>query len=244
MATAVISSILPVSGPPGTVITVTGSGFDPTAQVGCPSLVQTTDTSSTSLQAAIPPDLVGPEGGSMLVVVFVRNADGSISNMVQFTVLFPAAALQSWTTIMQVTGEVPNFVRGGNITDATINTWIRSISQSVSACMFRRGLSLDPTQWQQADPFSASPSPAAVLEQITRYGAAARLAAAISGQFGGAGEWGLQRNLDAAFAREFQLLTTGAYDKLFNPASVTEETGQMVAASGSGRPAFRKEQRF
>jgi IPT/TIG domain len=247
---AVITSISPVSGPPGTVITVTGSGFDTTAKVGCPVLVETTDTSSVSLQATIPPDLNGPAGAQMLIGVFVQNADGSISNMVQFTVLFPAVNLQAWTSIDQVCGEIPNFIRGGSIPDSTITTWIQSISQSVSSCLLRRGLPMDPTLWWQPTPSDASPTPAAVLEQITRYGAAARLAAAISGQFAGGGEWGLQKNLDAAFAAEMKLLSQGSYDKLFQPAAATEETGQLVDTGqittqrgGSGQ-AFYKEQRF
>lgn len=245
---AVITSIAPVSGLPGTVITVAGTGFDPTAQVGCPSLVETANTSSTQLQAAIPADLAGPAGGSMIVVVFVQNADGSLSNIVQFTVQFPAVALQAWTTIGAVCGEVPNFQRGGNITDEAINTWIRSISQTVSSCLLRRGLPLDPTLWWQPAPSDASPTPAAVLEQITRFGAAAKLAAAISGQFSGGGEWGLQKNLQASFVAEIKLLSDGSYDKLFSPSAATEETGQQVATGptpgGWSQQAFRKDQIF
>lgn len=244
MATAVISSISPTSGAPGTVIAVTGSGFDPTAQVGCPALVDTVNTSSASLQAAIPADMAGPEGGSITVVIYVRNADGGISNMIPFTVLFPAADLQAWTSIDKVCAEIPNFIRGGNIPDSTINTWIKSVSQSVSSCLLRRGLPLDPTQWWQPAPSDASPTPAAVLEQIARYGAAARLAAAISGQFAGGGEWGLQRNLDASYTAEMKLLSSGSYDKLFNPTAATEDVGQLVATSDAEHRAFRKDQRF
>ncbi|HEX4311890.1 MAG TPA: IPT/TIG domain-containing protein [Acidobacteriaceae bacterium] len=247
---AVITSISPVSGPPGTLVTVAGSGFDSTARVGCPTLVDTVNTSSASLQATIPADLAGPEGGSMIVVVFVQNADGSLSNMAQFTVLFPAAELQAWTSIDQVCGEIPNFNRGGNIPDSTILTWVKSISQSVSSVLLRRGLPLDPTQWQQPSPSSASPSPAAVLEQVTRYGAAARLAAAISGGFGAGGEWGLTKNLQAAFDTEMKSLESGGYDKLFQPAAATVETGQLVSTgnavtfNGSAGQAFRKDQVF
>lgn len=226
---AVITSISPASGAPGTAIVITGTGFDPGARVACPSLVPTVNTSSTQLGATIPA-LEGPEqgGGSMVVAVFVQNADSSTSNIVLFTVIFPATALQSWTTIDQVVGEIPQFARGGQIPDKTIQNWMASVSQTVSSCLLRRGLPLDPTLWQQATPGTASPSPAGVLELITRYGAAARLAAAISGQFSSGGEWGLSKNLQAAHAREFGLLEEGCYDKLFLPAAATVESGQLV----------------
>jgi len=249
---ATISSISPVSGAPGTIITVTGSGFDIAAQVGCPALVDTTYVSPTEMQATIPADLVGPEGEQMAIVVFVQSGDSSLSNVVQFTVLFPSAALQSWTTIDRVVAEVPGFQRGGsNIPDTTINNWIISIAQSVTSCLLRRGLPLDPTQWQQPVGNNASPSPQAVLEQITRYGAAARLAAAVSGQFSGGGEWGLAKDLAASYKTEFNLLSNGDYDKLFSPTAATVESGQQVEAGSIGLSsggwsgqAFRKGQIF
>ena len=186
----------------------------------------------------------------MIVVVFVQNADGSISNMLQFTVIFPAVNLQAWTSIDQVVGEVPGFQRGGNISDDTINNWIRSISQSVSSCLLRRGLPLDPALWAQASPQSASPTPAAVLELVTRYGAAARLAAVVSAQFSSSGEWGLSKNLAASYDKEFRLLSDGSYDKLFKPSAATVESGQVVGTnellgfSGDPDQAFRKDQVF
>ena len=249
---ATISSISPVSGAPGTIITVTGSGFDTAAQVGCPALVDTTYVNSTTLQATIPAELVGPEGGQMAIVVFVQSADASLSNVVQFTVLFPSAALQAWTTIDRVVAEVPGFQRGGaSITDSAINNWIVSIAQSVSSCLLRRGLPLDPAQWQQPVGANASPSPQAVLEQINRYGAAARLAAAVSAQFSGGGEWGLAKDLAASYKTEFNLLSNGEYDKLFSPTAATVESGQQVDAGGIGLntggwdgQAFRKGQTF
>ncbi len=247
---ATISSISPVSGAPGTIITVTGSGFDAVAQVGCPALVDTTFVNSTTLKATVPAELVGPEGGQMAIVVFVQSADASLSNVMQFTVLFPSAALQSWTTIDRVCAEIPGFNRGGsNIPDTTIDGWMISIAQSVSGCLLRRGLPLDPTQWPQA--VSGSPAPQAVLEQVTRYGAAARLAAAVSAQFSGGGEWGLAKDLAASFKTEFNLLSNGAYDKLFSPTAATVDSGQQVDAGGIGLTsggwsgqAFRKDQVF
>jgi hypothetical protein len=250
MAAAIISSISPVSGAPGTAITVSGSGFDATARIGCPVLVDTTFGSSSSLQGMIPADLAGAPGQSMLLAVFVQNADSSLSNMLQFTVLFPAVNLQAWTSIDLVIGEVPGFLRNGTISDDTINNWIRSIAQSVSSCLLRRGLPLDPALWAQATPGSASPTPVAVLELITRYGAAARLAAVVSAQFSSGGEWGLSKNLQAAYDREFKLLSDGSYDKLFKPSAATVESGQIVGAnqlltfSGDPDQAFSKDQVF
>jgi hypothetical protein len=248
----IISSISPVSGAPGTVITVSGSGFDSAARVGCPELVDTTFTNSGSLQATIPVSLDGPGGGSMIIVVYVVNSDGSVSNMVQFTVQFPSVLLQAWTTIDKVVGEVPAFTRGvGAITDENIRTWIKSISQSVSACLLRRGLPMDPTLWQQPSAQNAYQSPVDVLEMITRYGVAARLTAAIQAQFGAGGtEWSLSKNLDAAYTRELKLLQGGDYDKLFLPAAATVESGQLVStgdvfkANGRSEQAFRKDQVF
>jgi hypothetical protein len=248
----VIASISPVSGAPGTVITVSGSGFDAAARVGCPELVDTTFTNSGSLQATVPVSLDGPGGGSMIIVVYVQNSDGSVSNMVQFTVQFPSLILQSWTSIDKVIGEVPSFTRGvGAISDDNIRTWIKSIAQTVSACLLRRGLPMDPTQWQQPSAQNAYQSPVDVLEMITRYGAAARLAAAVQGQFGaGSGEWSLSKNLDAAYTRELKLLSGGDYDKLFLPAAATVESGQLVSvgdvfrANGESEQAFRKDQVF
>ena len=127
---------------------------------------------------------------------------------------------------------------------------MRSIAQSVSGCLLRRGLPLDPTLWAQTSTESGSPTPAAVLELITRYGAAARLAAVVSAQFSAGGEWGLSKNLAASYDREFKLLSDGAYDKLFKPSAATVESGQLVGANelldfgGNPDQAFRKDQVF
>lgn len=247
MSNPVISSISPASGAPGAAITVSGSGFIAAAQIGCPSFVPTTFVSAGSLTAVIPA-MEGTPGGSQLVAVFVLNPDGSVSNAVNFSVQFPRSAAQSWTDIDRVCGEVPAFTRGvGNITDATIIGWIQSISQSVTSVLLKRGLPLDPSQWQQADTQSASPSAAATLELITRYGAAARLVAAIASQFSG-GTNALATNLERSYNREFQALVNGDYDKLFQPSAATEITGQSVGTSVSGGdstcPVFRMDQRF
>ena len=246
MSSPVISSVSPVAGAPATAITVSGTGFTAGAQIGCPSLVNTVFVSSTQLTAVIP-QMEGPAGGSMLISVFVVNGDQTLSNVVTFTVQFPRLAAQGWTTIDLVCGEVPGFTRGGNIPDKTITGWIQSISQSVTSCLLRRGLPLDPTLWQQADPLSADPSAAATLELITRYGAASRLVAAISSQFSG-GSNALQTNLQSSYNREFQLLASGAYDKLFLPTAATEISGPSLASnlqSGQqGHSMFRKDKVF
>lgn len=248
MALPNISSISPVSGAPGTAIVVSGSGFDAAARIGCPTLVDTTFVGAGELHAIIPADLEGAPGQTMLVAVFVQ-ADG-ISNMVQFTVQFPASSSQPWTTVDLVAGEVPGFLRGGNISDSTISNWIRSIAQSVAGCLLRRGLPLDPTLWAQASVETGSLAPAGVLELITRYGAAARLAAAVSAQFSGGTEWGLSKNLQSSYQAELKALNEGQYDKLFKPAAATIESGQVVAAnelltfSGDPDQAFRKDQVF
>jgi hypothetical protein len=251
MPAAVLSSISPVSGAPGTVITLTGSGFDTTAQVGCPVLVATTNTSSTSISAAIPPDMEGPEGGSVLIAIYVVNADGSVSNQLTFTVQFPAVDLQTYTSIDLVCGEVPGFQRGFAITDANILAWMKSIAQTTAGVLLRRGLPLDPSQWQQATATTAFPTAAGVLEQIVRLGAAARLAAAVAAQsMGGGADWGFSKNLSSAYQTEMKLLTEGEYDKLFLPSASTVEAGQLVAPGelatnrGWDGQIFRKEKVF
>jgi len=251
MAAPTLTSVSPALGPPGTVITCLGSGFDAGAQVGCPALAETTFVSAAELEAAIPADLVGPAGGSAVVSVFVQNEDGSRSAIVSFTVNFPypASTLQSWTNIEAVCGEVPGFRRGGQVQDSAIEGWMRSIAQSIAGAMLRRGLSLDSTQWQQPDAATAMPTPAGVLELINRYGAAARLASAIAGQFS-QGEWGLAKNLQADFGRELKTLGDGGYDKLFKPAAATVETGTQFAGGdietddGDAERAFSKTQIF
>ena len=236
-----ISSISPVSGAPGTVIALVGSGFSAASQVGCPSLVPTTYVVATDLQATIPA-MEGPAGSSITIGIFVIDS-GNISNVVTFAVTFPVSVAQAWTTIDQVCGEVPSFLRGNAITDDSINRWIQSISQSVTAMLLRRGLPLDPTQWAQPSANTAAPTAAATLELVTRYGAAARLAGAIASQFG-SGTSGIQVALQKSYDTEFKLLESGAYDKLFMPAASTEITQVSIATQQQlGEPtwpAFRK----
>jgi hypothetical protein len=184
----------------------------------------------------------------MRVGVFVRNADGSASQALPFSVLFPVARLQSWTDVGRVAGEVAGFARGGNISDAQIQTWIESVAQSIAGAMMRRGLSLDPATWQLPGT-AADPAPVGVLEMINRLGAAARLAAAIAGQWT-SGEWGLAKGLTADYQREMAALSRGDYDKFFRPQAATVESGPLLAAGDTSRPdgrpsnEFRKEQVF
>lgn len=241
MATPVLTSVSPSSGPPGTAITCLGSGFDAAAQVGCPALAATTYVSGAQLQATIPASLAGPSAGSLVVNVYVQNADGSLSGIVPFTVQFPwpVAEQQSWTNIGAVCAEVPNFKRGGNIQDSTIEQWMRSVAQSINGALIRRGLSLNPASWQQPDPATGNPGPAGLLEQINRLGAAARLAGAVGGQFT-AGKYGLAVQLNEDYLRELKLIEGGEYDKLFNPAAATMDVGPFFGAGdmsdGNGNP--------
>jgi hypothetical protein len=251
MATPTLTSISPTSGPPGTVITCLGAGFDAGAQVGCPVLVATTFVSATELRATIPADLVGPAGGSSQVAVYVQNEDSSTSAIQLFIVQYPypSASLQCWTNVEAVCGEVPSFRRGGRIQDAIIEGWMRSVAQSIAGVMLRRGLSLDSADWQQPDATTAMPTPAGVLELVNRLGAAARLAGAIASDFT-SGEWGLAKTLRADFERELRTLAEGGYDKLFRPAAATLDSdaqfagGDLETDDGDAMPAFTKTMEF
>lgn len=243
-----LTTVSPLFGPPGAAITLTGSGFTAASQVGCPALQPTTYVSGVQLAAAIPAGIDGPSGGSTAIAVFVMNADGSTSSVVMFTVQFPAAQLQAWTTADQVCGEVPGFARGGAITDDQIQNWIASVRQSISGAMLARGLSLNPAVWQQPDD-TANPDPADVLEMINRYGAAARLSSAVSSLFS-QGTSDLTSQLNKAYANEMARMEKGGYDKLFLPSAGTLDPGPELSVgnmdNGRGRDerAFRKEMRF
>jgi len=250
MAAPTLNSISPTAGPPGTEITCLGAGFDAGAQVGCPALVATTWVSAGELKATIPA-LLGEPGQPVNVVVYVRNADASLSVSKTFSVTFDLleTRLQAYTTVAAVAGEVPGFKRGGQIADMTIESWIKSVGQGINGAMLRRGLSLDPADWQQADADTAMPSPVGVLENLNRLGAAARLAAAVGGQ-AGTGEWGLAKSLREAHTQEMNLLRDGGYDKLFRPAAATIESapqlavGDMKDEDGNVEQAFQKGQVF
>jgi hypothetical protein len=250
MAAPVLSSISPSYGPPGTAITCLGSGFDAAAQVGCPALVATTFVSAGELRAVIPADLAGPAGGSVVVSVFVQNVDAARSAILPFTVQFPypISTLQGWTNIEAVAAEVPGFKRAGRIQDPTIEQWIRSVAQAIAGAMMRRGLSLSSGDWSQADSV-LMPTAGGVLELINRLGAAARLAAAVASDFT-AGEWGLAKALTRDYEREVKTLDGGGYDRLFNPAAATVETGTQVSVGdietddGEAERAFTKDQVF
>ncbi|MGE5570118.1 MAG: IPT/TIG domain-containing protein [Rhodospirillales bacterium] len=247
MAVPTLNSVSPQSGPPGTAVVCLGAGFDPGAQVGCPALVETTFVSVGEVRAAIPADLVGPAGGSFQISVYVRNEDGAISAVLPFTVTFgwPSGDLQSWTSIEAVCGEVPGFRRGAAVSDAQIQVWMRSVAQSIAGAMLRRGLSLDPAQWQQPDAGTAMPAASGLLELVNRLGAAAQLAAVVGGQFT-QGEWGLAKTLERRFEREMKALAEGGYDKLFRPAAATVESGRQAYGGdiGDASPAFSKDQVF
>ncbi|HWQ55674.1 MAG TPA: IPT/TIG domain-containing protein [Bryobacteraceae bacterium] len=250
MAAPVLASLSPSSLPPGAVVTVTGSGFDAGARIGLGgTLLETTRVSAGQLTAVVPADLVGTAGSTAVLAVLVQNEDAAQSGTLPVTVVFPFAAGECWTTLDAVVAEVPNFKRGGGIQDGTILGWMRSIAQSINGAMLRRGLSLDAADWQQPAAGSASPTPQSVLELINRYGAAARLAAAVGGQFG-SGEWGFAKDIRAQFEREFKALESGSYDKLFRPAAATIETGRqfdggdLENAGGAVERAFSKTKVF
>lgn len=241
-----ITSISPLSGPPGAALTVTGSGFVAGARIGCPVLVDTRFVSENELACEVP-DLSGT--GTLGISVYAQNPDGSVSNVATFTVVFETRAPQGWTDIERVCGEIPNFRRGGEILDATINGWIRSVAQAINAALLGRGISLHPADWQQPAAGSAMPSPVDVLEQINRYGAAARLAGAVGGQFSAAGEWSVAKNLRADFEGEMKLLRSGAYDKMFRPLAPTQqgpevEVGEVLTDSGDPDRLFTKDKIF
>jgi hypothetical protein len=222
-------------------VTLAGAGFTSGSQAACPSLVATTYVDAGTLTAAIPADVTGPAGGSVVVNVFVQNDDGTVSAALPFTVLFPATLLQTWTTIDAVCGEVSGFKRGGSVSDDQINIWMRSIAQTIAAVMLKRGLPLNPALWPAPDP-TASPSPAELLEMINRLGAAARLAATIGAQFvAGGGEWGVAKGLRTAFDDEIVTLREGEYDKVFLAAASTVEPGPLLGAGPAwSEPAFTK----
>jgi len=251
MAAPTLTLVSPAFGPPGTAIALTGTGFAAGTQVGCPALVTTVVVGATSLTAAIPLDVLGAAGTDVVVMVFVLNADGSKSAGLPFTVKLPADHLQTYTTIEAVCGEVVGFKRGGNIPDAIILGWMRTIAQSINGALLKRGLPLDASLWQQAAAGSGQPAPSAVLDMINRLGAAARLATVVGSQFT-AGESGLGKNLQAEYFRELKALKDGDYDKLFLPAAATMLSGPHLAVGdvskpdGSGDPdqAFSKDQIF
>jgi hypothetical protein len=243
-----LTSILPASGPPGTVVTASGTGFDPGSQIGCPSLAPTTYVSSTQLSAAVPVDLLGPAGGSAAIAVFVVNPDGSTSSVLMFTVEFPATTLQSWTTIDAVCGMVPGFARGGAISDESITEWIEGTAQAIAAIMLKRNLPTNPTQWTQPGA-CGMPSAAGLLEMLNRLGAAADLASAVASLWGQS-EWGVAATLRSKYDDEMLTLREGEYDKLFLPAAATLEPGPLFASGdttdwrGFDERAFRKDQVF
>ena len=236
-----LTSISPLSGPPGTAITATGSGFDAASRIACPTVQSTTLNPDGTLTAAIPADLEGPGGGTLPLGVFVIGGDGSASAVILFTVDFPPVALQGWTTIEAVCGMVPGFQRGGLISDGRITEWIQGAGQAVAAIMLKRALPTDPTLWPPAAA-NAMPSPAELLEMINRLGAAADLASAV-GSLWGAREWDVAKSLQKKYDSEILTLREGEYDKIFLASAATIDPQPQLAAD-TECPAFRKHQVF
>jgi hypothetical protein len=244
-----LTSISPLSGPPGTTVTLTGAGFTAGSRAACPALAPTTYLSAVSMTVQVPVDLAGPAGGTIPVGIFVVDPDGTISAVQIFTVQFPDSKLQSWTSIGSVCGEVPGFQRGGQIDDRQIQVWIESIAQEIAGLMLRRGLPLDSTQWQQPTA-DAWPTPAGLLEMINRLGAAAQLAATVAAQFTGQ-DLPIRRNLQSRYDDCKKALLGGDYDKLFLPSAATLAPGPQFAGgnmtsnrTGRDERSFRKDQVF
>lgn len=229
-------------------MTIAGTGFDAGSRVCLPVAVATTFVSSVQVQADVPANFAGADGGAVQIGVFVLGADGSASNVWPFTVTIPASRLQAYTTIDAVCAEVPGFMRGGQIDDDSVQRWISSVAQVVKGSMLKRGLSLDPADWQQAGA-DGTPAATEVLEMINRLGAAARLASAVVSLFGNA-DAAFSRNLQSAFKDELGRLEGGSYDKAFSPAASTAETGPLLSygdtsrADGEPTTMFRKETKF
>jgi len=237
-----LTSISPLSGPPGTAITAAGSGFDAACRLACPTLQPTTLNRDGTLTATIPANLEGPGGGTMPVGVYAIGCDGSTSAVILFTVEFPPGLLQGWTTIDAVCGMVPGFQRGGQISDDRITEWIESAGQALAAIMAKRGLPLDPTAWPPA-PTGCMTTPAGLLEMINRLGAAADLAGAV-GSLWGAREWDVAKTLRQQYDDEMLTLREGEYDRVFLAAAATVEPRPQLAAFGECHPAFRKDKVF
>lgn len=236
-----LTSISPLSGPPGTVVTLTGAGFDAGSRVACPVLVPTTLVNAETLTAAIPVDLAGPAGGTMQVGMFVMGSDNSVSAVLPFTVMFDADRLQGWTTIDAVCGMVPGFARGVSVSDDRITEWVQGNASEIAAVMAKRNLPIDPTQWPGAN-LAGMPSPAEMLEQLNRLGAAADLASAVCSLWGQR-EWDVAKGLQEKYDAGMMALREGEYDNIFLASAVTVEPGvQFGGCSGWG--VFRKEKVF
>ena len=233
-----------------------GSGFDAAAQVACPSLVPTTvNAGKTQAAAAIPADMEGAPGTTLIIAVYVQNPDGSVSATLPFAVIFPALELQAWTTVDKVCSEVPGFVRsgsGGELDDGVIENWIKSAAGEIAGALMKRGLSLNPADWSQPCAANGYMSPISVLEHINSHGAGMHLAAWVGARFTQGGQdWALTKLLERTYTRELQDLAAGAYDKLFRASgAATVETGVQVSGGdiftnkGNADQAFSKDQVF
>jgi hypothetical protein len=233
--------------PPGAQVTITGTGFTAGSRVCMPAAVPTVFEDALTLQAKVP-EIAGAAGTSMQIGVFVLGDDGTVSNVLAVTVELPADRLQTYTTIGAVCGELPAFVRGGKISDATIRGWMKTAAEAIRAALLRRGLPIDPTQWPAAG-LDGTPSPGSQLELINRMGAAARLAYAAASMFG-TGDTGFAKALQKQYDDAMGQLQSGAYDHLFRVGAATAESGPLLSAgdmtddAGNPTSAFTKERVF
>lgn len=251
-----LNSIAPLAGPPGSVITLLGSGFSG-AQVALvsqapevtldptPYLLTPTSQTATQITVQIPSNLPGQALGAIDLFVSVVNGDASKSNQLAFSLVFIG-----WTSIARVATEVPGFKRGGQITDQTILGWIRSRSQTITAAMLQRGYSLIPSAWPANGASGGSPAAGEMLESLNRVGATLDLASRIAAA-NGAGQWDFANKLRDQWNADFKLLQSGGYDNLFRADSATDAVAPTFGGgdmsdpdTGEVTPSFTKEQVF
>lgn len=153
----------------------------------------------------------------------------------------------SYTTVTQVAGMFPTFVRGTpqqKPSDTLIQTYIDDVAAEIDAILQRRGFS-------GQTPFSAWVASLSVdalnlVEIINRYGAAAQLGDTLAA-FGVAGARELAKSLDEQFAdkrnaldardRNGKPLSSGPYDKLFDLQARTETSEPALQAiAGADQP--------
>jgi hypothetical protein len=153
-----------------------------------------------------------------------------------------------YTTVANVAGMFPNFVRGTAAqkpSDTLIQTYIDDVAAEINAILVRRGFvaaGLTPAQIQT----QLSADAVNVCEMINRYGAAAQLGETL-GTLGvaAAREFAknqlqnyqtLKRDLDAR-AADGRPLASGTYDKYFDPQARTETAKPgLKAVAGGDQP--------
>ncbi len=144
----------------------------------------------------------------------------------------------SYTTIANVAGMFPTFVRGAATqkpSDTLIQVYIDDVAGDIDAVLLRRFVVVNPGQTpsQALAAFIAALSTDAnnVLEKINRYGAAAQLAEVLA-TFGVASAREMEKDFDAHYnylknnldARDDRgrPLASGPFDKMFDPLARTE----------------------